>query len=683
VTLFKQLALLVTLFLVVILVVVMGLNFASSQAFVQKQLHSNAQDTAASLALSLSQVLATQPAQEQEVMSLDDVLEESTVAATTQPLSKSLQSTLEVMISAIYDRGYYESIELINDKGEALVSRRQSVKLEKVPQWFLERVVLDVANASSDVTGAYGSRFATVVVKSHVGNAYEQLWGIFIDLLKTFAVLGVLFLVFLAGLIRLILRSLTAIEHQAKAITQHDFIIYDKVPFTLELRHVASAMNSMVGKVKEIFDKEAESLRKYYELLYTDTQTKLYNRRYVMMKLATFLAQEDEQSRGVFVMLTLQGVDEAKAKLGYQKLEALTVSMAQELKACATYANEGVAVRMNEHDYALLLPTLTLQEAQLHLDAMMDAIAHICESYGVLSVLKLSGGAVSYEANETLKALFSRADFELAKAKMAPQSTIIYAQASSANTLVMGKEEWIAMINSSLEENMLKVAAQKVIALKDNTSMHHEVYLRMVDGEGKVYNAGYFMPVLVNLNLTDAVDKHVIELAMYHAKLHPHIKSIAINISAHFLAVAANMEWIRQKITTFANHSEVVLSFEASNVQILQNIELFTHFSQMLHHKKFLFGIDNFAMSSEGLQYLKAVKPNYIKANKSLFFDLQAQENSAANDSLRMLTKSLGITLIATAVESQEQLTALKELGVDFVQGSVVEEPHLLGAKHV
>jgi EAL domain-containing protein (putative c-di-GMP-specific phosphodiesterase class I) len=46
------------------------------------------------------------------------------------------------------------------------------------------------------------------------------------------------------------------------------------------------------------------------------------------------------------------------------------------------------------------------------------------------------------------------------------------------------------------------------------------------------------------------------------------------------------------------------------------------------------------------------------------------------------LSKSLDFLVIAEQVESQSSFDALRELGVDFIQGYVVERPHPLGRIH-
>lgn len=653
-SLFKQITVSISLFLLIILVSIMFLNFQSSQKFIQDQLYSSAEDTAASLALALTGVLHREKS-ESEIL-----------------------SEMDTMIAAIYDRGYYQRISLYNDD-KVLIVKHSDIVVKSVPKWFVKHVALEAKAAHSEVSGGWNT-FGIVEVSSHVGHAYVQLWNIFINLLKTFLLMAFGFLLLLGLMLKIILRSLKAVEYQAKAIENHDFYLTEKVPFTTEFKHVVRAMNHMVSKVKVIFDKEAESLKKYHELLYTDTQTKLYNRRYLSMMLNNCFEADSLNAQGSFVLFSFEDLEKAKTTLGYVALESLLVLLADMIEAIAVSYDNAVAARMNESDFALLLPQVSFEDVEDELITMLKHMQKLFEDSGVLPDLHVSAGAISYTPDDTIKSLFSRADFELAKAKIKEANIIEFGKNNVQEGIVLGKHEWIKMFNTSVEEHMLKVASQKVISVDDESILHEELYIRMIDHGGTIHNAGYFMPVLANLKLTDNVDKHVVNLALHHSNKALLSSSVAINISSDFLKSPKNLEWIEEKVNAFIKISPFKLHFEASRFAVIQNSELFTIFSQMLKSYGCSFGIDNFSIDSSGLDYLKVIKPAYIKANCSFFFDLNEDENSSsASDSLSIVSNSLGIILIATAVEEKANIKKLKKIGVNYVQGSAIDIPEILG----
>jgi len=650
-TLFKQIATIFAFSLLIILGTVMWLNFKTANDFVQGQLLSTAEDTATSLGLSLS-----------PVADYDDT------------------STMETMINAIFDRGYYESITLRDMDDKILLEKKQPVIVKDIPTWFIDFIDLQTPLATTQISTGW-TMFGQLSVRAHPGHAYLQLWQTLIDIGESFAMLSIAILALLYFLLKIILRALVRIEEQALAINKNDFIVQDKIPFTTEFKNVVVAMNSMIVKVKEIFDKEAESLRKYHEVLYTDSVTKLYNRRYLLIKLSNYQNAHSEVSQGSFMMLSFNGIDEAKKILGFVKLEELLKNIASILKTETQKLHDSVVARMNNADFAILIPAYGINDTNENFKSILDKIVESFNNAELdSSVSYISIGAVGYTPDDTTKTLFSKADFTLASAKVKRAHAIEYGK-SDESSLVLGKEEWVKMISASMDENMLKVAVQPVVTIDDDSEIYHdEVYLRLVDEKDKIYNAGYFMPMLINLNLTDDVDRHVVELAMHHLKKMKEIKSLAINIAASFISNASNMHWLREKLYSFSSESNVILCFESSNFSILKNLDIFTELAKMVQARGYKFGIDNFSSDSSDMSYLQQIKPNYIKADKSYLIDLQySDDSSMSNEALFILTKSLNIDIIATAVETEDQKEKLKKMKILYFQGSLVAEPKILG----
>jgi hypothetical protein len=89
----------------------MGLFFLqmnTTQRFVERQLDSHAQDTATSLGLAISPAL----------QGLPDI------------------ATIDTMVNAIFDRGYYQSITLLNTQNAIIIQRTNPTQIDSVPNWF-------------------------------------------------------------------------------------------------------------------------------------------------------------------------------------------------------------------------------------------------------------------------------------------------------------------------------------------------------------------------------------------------------------------------------------------------------------------------------------------------------------------------------------------------------------------
>ena len=121
-TLSRQLYLLLTLLLFLVFVGTFAISLDNNRDYLAKQLASTAEDTATSLGLSVSTHLA----------------EKDT-------------ATLQSMIDAVFDRGYYRWISLQETSGNTVHERSLPIVIDKVPPWFIGLFPLETPVAEAQV----------------------------------------------------------------------------------------------------------------------------------------------------------------------------------------------------------------------------------------------------------------------------------------------------------------------------------------------------------------------------------------------------------------------------------------------------------------------------------------------------------------------------------------------------
>lgn len=70
---------------------------------------------------------------------------------------------------------------------------------------------------------------------------------------------------------------------------------------------------------------------------------------------------------------------------------------------------------------------------------------------------------------------------------------------------------------------------------------------------------------------------------------------------------------------------------------------------------------------SEDYNYLNIKKPDYIKINKNF---LKISENL---DALNFINKSLGVKLVVTSINDEEDLKIVRNKNVNFISGKITE----------
>lgn len=641
-SLFRQMVIMLTLFLVIILVSVMWLNFKTSAQFVQNQLYTNAKNSAYSLGLSISKV--------------------------SDP--KDI-STMETMINAIYDSGYYEQIILKDVDKKVVYVREDKVRLDDVPQWFISMVPIKNANATSNIMIGW-SQFGTLGIRAHIGNAYRQLYLTFINLVQTFSMIGLVAFGVLYFLLTISLRALERIRHQATMIIENQFILEESVPFTTEFRSVTSAMNAMVCKVKDIFERENDTLQRYHELLYKDPQTKLYNRRYLLATLPDILSS----TSGGYVLFSFSEMDRFKREAGYEKYSYLMELFSKSFTSIFADKTSTIITRLNDNDFFAVIPNSDIENIQVAIEVLIDEIKTVIEGMDkrVEIYFNLGCAVGEYWEHEDIKSLLSRADQVVTHAKTSGKFKLQKCL-QQANSLVLGRDEWRNELMDSMRESRILLAMQKVGTYVDGEFqvIHEELFIRLKDKGGMIHSAGYFIPIATSLGLVDELDRYMIESVFKHIEDKTITQSVALNLSADFIKKYENIQWLRERLTIFHQYHKRVLWFEVSNIIALQEIEAVYALSVVIKSFGDKFGIDHFVMPERGAKYLQEIRPTYVKSNHIYLEDILGNKDSGeSRESLINIITSLGIEMIVIGVEHSDQVDYLKKYGFKYFQGSFI-----------
>ncbi|OLN23609.1 hypothetical protein BTO30_03300 [Domibacillus antri] len=86
--------------------------------------------------------------------------------------------------------------------------------------------------------------------------------------------------------------------------------------------------------------------------------------------------------------------------------------------------------------------------------------------------------------------------------------------------------------------------------------------------------------------------------------------------------------------------------------------------------------LDDFGTGFSSLTYLKMLPIHKLKIDKSFIDDVHtSHEDKALVEMIIQLAKLFGLSIIAEGVEKEEQMTVLKELGCDSIQGHYISRP--------
>jgi EAL domain-containing protein (putative c-di-GMP-specific phosphodiesterase class I) len=222
------------------------------------------------------------------------------------------------------------------------------------------------------------------------------------------------------------------------------------------------------------------------------------------------------------------------------------------------------------------------------------------------------------------------------------------------------------MIESALHDERFVLTSQPVIS--DTGEFHQEIFINMIDIQGEIQRAGYFMPMVINLSLANDIDRYVLKHATDFLGKNENI-TLAVNVSTEFLKDRESFTWFRSFLREIRGLASRLV-FEIPDSAISKNPEICLDFAGMLRGMGFRFGIDRFVMTDSSVNYLQQLRPDYIKVEQDYLLDIENKgDTGVALKSFLTITESIGVKLIATKVENEEQRNALEAREIKYFQG--------------
>src|SRR5690606_20373057 len=350
-SLLKQLFLAICLFLVVAFTGSFVASVETSREQLLSQLRSHAQDAATALGLSMTPHVDDTP-------------------------------MLELMVSSIFDSGYFASIRVVSiPDDKVLVERSTEVLAENVPQWFVDLVNLQPEGGDALIMRGW-EQAARVEVLSHPQFAVARLWDSAIGSLLWLLFCGLVSAVFGGMLLRAQLRPLDSMVQQAQAISRREFLTLPSVPHTPELKRVVLAMNQMVDKLRTLFADEAARSERLRLEAYQDSLTGLANRRQFESRLRNQLVVSEQHADGYLVVLRINDLGGLNLRLGGQRTDALIQAIGELVQDALLAADRSdwLASRSRGGEFTLLAPGLSDEDAELLAADLSQRLASLHET---------------------------------------------------------------------------------------------------------------------------------------------------------------------------------------------------------------------------------------------------------------------------------------------------------------
>ncbi len=566
-----------------------------------------------------------------------------------------------LVVSSQFDTGYYRRIRLLGADGKPLLLREADSAPRHAPGWFVSLLPIDAPAGVAQVSDGWRA-LGSVEVLSHTAFAHDDLWRGSLRSLAALVAVGLLAGLLANGVVRRIRQPLDDTVEQARKLVAGEFMSMPE-PAVPELRRVTRAMNSMVARLKLIFEAQAGQLENLRQQATCDPLTGLANRTHFMAQLFATLEREDGPTHGGLVLLRVMDLSRVNRQIGHAATDRMIVAVANALLTYTEQIKGCHLGRLNGSDFALCLPVgdVSFETAR----ALSDALSLLLPSFG--AGMGVAVGAVEMQRQRPVAQVMSTADTALARAEARGAFTVELAAEPADGVTLLGAEAWRQHIDDALKLGRVRLARYPLI-----NAVHEVVYLEcplrlQLEADGPFEAAARWLPLALRSRVTAAVDERAVSLALADIGLDG--VSRCVNLSAASLTDSGFAARLRALLQSLPRASRQ-LWLEVPEVAAVEHFALVQELGRQVRATGAKFGLEHAGPQLGHIDRLFEAGLDYAKLDASVTQGV-AGDASRSNfvRSMVVLLHGLAVQVFAEGVVDAADAKTLWQCGVDGITG--------------
>jgi len=650
VTLFRQLlsAILAAMLLLYIGNIAVGMR--NGKNLVEHQMRTHAQDTATSIALSMTQAAGSQniPA-------------------------------LEAVFDAVPDNGFYRRIYFRDIDGNLIIDKGFSGAEHAVPQWFVSLIALSTYEGAAEVSSGW-TRLGTLVVVSHPGHAYGDLWHLALEQLAWFALVSAGVSLLLWPAIGRLLAPLQALESQVDSISRQEFVEQAAIPRTRELASLVTAMNRMSTQLQRLFGSQLDLISNLRLQTHTDSLTGLSNRADFDARLNSIANDDSGKHSAVLMIFAIQQLEQINQLGGRVEGNNILIALGNCLQESLVDYTQAVIARRQGCEFSVLISDIPSIEAERLALGLYDAVTQLSWLGQHDHPLAIHMGFTYSERITNGPELLSEADMVLrsfTQTEASEWARFVDIVGAEPPLVSISAIDWQAFTEQAIAEKKIQLNIQGTFSATDREMLAYEVLSSFPDAnDGPALASRIVMPAFERAGLAPELDQMVLtELCeQWHDRDNP----VSVNICLSSLKSAEFHSWLDELLTQnpkFAalltcEFSEHMFHLAEQDIRVFEGI-LAPHGAGL--------AIDGFGLGTSGFAYLGSLPLRYLKVDRSFSRNIHAQQdNQFYIKALVQLAEARSLPVIAVGVESQDEWDSLISLGIAGGQGYLFDRPKVI-----
>ena len=294
---------------------------------------------------------------------------------------------------------------------------------------------------------------------------------------------------------------------------------------------------------------------------------------------------------------------------------------------------------------------------------------HVTMRFGIYVVKDTSEPIESMMNAATIAMDYSRSSME--------NTYTIYTEKMRKN--IMRSAEITAQFNSAIQNEEFHIQMQPQYYIYTNELAGAEVLCRWVKSDGTVINPSEFIPIAEKSKFIRTLDRLIWEKTFKLIKSWLDegipVKPVSINISRYNMQNEDLIPFIEHLLNTYSVPASLI-HIEITETATMNNTDEVLKRLERLRSIGFKIAMDDFGSGYSSLNALKDIPIDIVKLDMGFLSESDNPDKGySILASIIKMAKSLKLSTIAEGVEKEEQLSFLKTIGCDIIQGFLYARP--------
>jgi EAL domain-containing protein (putative c-di-GMP-specific phosphodiesterase class I) len=234
------------------------------------------------------------------------------------------------------------------------------------------------------------------------------------------------------------------------------------------------------------------------------------------------------------------------------------------------------------------------------------------------------------------------------------------------------------MLISALADKRLCLFRQPIVSALDASLIRFECLSRLVHEDGRIAQPYEFIPAAERAGLVGALDLETLQLALKALGRETDVK-LAVNVSAATIADQGSRRAYKD-LLAFNGALATRLTIEITETIAIHDLDIAARFGHAAKAAGARLALDDFGEGHTSFQSLRTLPLDEVKIDGLYVEGIDARaENKAFVIAIDRLARDLGMETVAERVETVGEVNALREIGVDGLQGYYYGKPRSAG----